>query len=33
LAKETINRLYDLIVEVKRMDKEFGVGEIRQMKE
>jgi hypothetical protein len=33
LAKQTINRLYDLIVEVKGLDKQFGVGEIRQMKE
>jgi hypothetical protein len=33
MAKETIDKMYELIVEVKGLDKQFGVGEIRQMKE
>ena len=33
LAKQTIDKIYELIVEVKGLDKQFGVGEICQMKE
>jgi ribosome recycling factor len=33
MAKETIDDLYELIVEVKKLDRQFGKGEVCAMKE